>query len=52
VSAEPFPGSVEDLIQHSMMRFGKVPERPPEDGTPAGEPNRSDDDDEDFVVVR
>jgi hypothetical protein len=28
VGAKPFPGIVEELIQHSRMRFGKVPEHP------------------------
>jgi hypothetical protein len=50
--AEPFPGTVEELIQHSRMSFGKVPERPPAGGMLEGEPNSGNDDDEDFVVIR
>jgi hypothetical protein len=52
VRAEPFPGTVEELIQHSRMCFGKVPEHPPVEGMLEGEPNNEDDDDEDFVVLR
>jgi hypothetical protein len=52
VRAEHFPGTVEELIYHSRMRFGKVPEYPPVEGMPESEPNNGDDDEENFVVIR